>query len=51
MAVIVGNASAPIPAAANSVEQPVVKFLTTAAIVSLLQAGEPHMLVNQPLRG
>jgi len=49
--VIDGNASEPIPAAANSAEQPVVKFVTTAAMVALLHAGALHMAVIQVLRG
>jgi len=39
------------PAAANSAEQPVVRFWTTAARVALLQAGSLHMLVTQVSRG
>lgn len=39
------------PVAANSVEHPVVMFCTTAARVSLLQAGEPQRLVSQALMG
>jgi len=35
----------------NSVEHPSVTFFTTAAIVSLLQAGAPHRLLSQLLMG
>jgi len=40
-----------MPAEDNSVEQPFVMFWTTAERVSLLHAGEPHMLVSQLLKG
>lgn len=36
-----------VPVTDNSVEQPVVMFVTTAAIVSLVQAGAPQTPVNQ----
>ena len=40
-----------IPDEDNSVEQPVVMFWTTAERVSLEQAGEPHKVVSQVLKG
>lgn len=45
------NKSGVIPADVNSVEQPVVMFWMTAAIVALVQAGAPHKLVSQLLIG
>jgi len=45
------NKSDVMPADVNSVEQPVVMFWMTAAIVALVQAGAAHMLVSQLLIG
>jgi len=51
MAVMLGVRLEVKPNPDRSVAHPVVTFCTTAAIVSLLHAGEPHRLVSQLLMG
>jgi len=48
---MVGVRSDVKPVAAKSVAHPVVMFVTTAAMVALLQAGAPQTAVNQLLIG
>lgn len=51
MAVTLGIILDVRPSPESSFEHPLVTFCTTAAMVSLLQAGAPHRLVSQLLIG